>query len=42
MQRELADGIPGARLVTFSYGAHLILLEAAEKVNQVVLQFLEE
>jgi pimeloyl-ACP methyl ester carboxylesterase len=42
LQRELADGIPGARLVTFSYGAHLILLEAAEKVNQVVLQFLDE
>ena len=42
MQRELADGIPGARLVTVSYGAHLILLEAAERLNQVVLQFLKE
>jgi pimeloyl-ACP methyl ester carboxylesterase len=42
MQRELADGIPQARLVTFSYGAHLILLEAAERLNQVVLQFLRE
>jgi pimeloyl-ACP methyl ester carboxylesterase len=42
MQRELADGIPHARLVTFSYGAHLILVEAAERLNQVVLQFLGE
>jgi pimeloyl-ACP methyl ester carboxylesterase len=42
MQRELADGIPGARLGTFSSGAHLILLEAAERLNQVVLQFLCE
>ncbi|MEN8181168.1 MAG: alpha/beta fold hydrolase [Myxococcota bacterium] len=42
MQRVLADGIHHARLVTFSYGAHLILLEAAERLNQVVLQFLRE
>lgn len=42
MQRELADGIPHARLVTFSYGAHLILLEAAERLHEVVLQFLRE
>jgi pimeloyl-ACP methyl ester carboxylesterase len=42
MQRELADGIPHARLVTFSYGAHLILLEAAERLNRAVLQFLRE
>lgn len=42
MQRELADGIPRARLVTFSYGAHLILLEAAQRLNRVVLQFLAE
>ena len=42
MQRELADAIPHARLVTFSYGAHLILLEAAQRLNEVVLQFLSE
>jgi pimeloyl-ACP methyl ester carboxylesterase len=42
LQRELADAIPHARLVTFSYGAHLILLEAAQRLNEVVLQFLCE
>ncbi len=40
MHRELADEIPKARLVTFSYGAHLILAEAAERFNETVLAFL--
>jgi 3-oxoadipate enol-lactonase len=40
--RELADEIPGARLVTIQYGAHLVMAESAERFNQVVLQFLGE
>lgn len=40
--RELADEIPDARLVTLSYGAHLIEVEAAERFNEIVLQFLAE
>ena len=39
--RELADGIRDARLVTLSYGGHLVMVESAERFNQTVLQFLE-
>jgi 3-oxoadipate enol-lactonase len=40
--RQLADEIPGARLVTFGYGAHLVLAESAERFNRTVLSFLSE
>jgi pimeloyl-ACP methyl ester carboxylesterase len=40
--RELADLIPGARLVTMSYGGHLVMVESAERFNQIVLQFLDD
>jgi 3-oxoadipate enol-lactonase len=40
--RQLADEIPGARLVTFTYGAHLVLAESAERFNRTVLAFLAE
>jgi len=40
--RELAEQIPQARLVIFDYGAHMVMVESAERFNQVVLQFLEE
>ena len=42
LQRELADEIPDARLVTISYGAHLVMAESAERFNHIVLQFLGE
>jgi len=40
--RELADLIPNAQLVTLSYGAHLVMVESAERFNHVVLQFLDD
>jgi 3-oxoadipate enol-lactonase len=40
LHREMADEIPGARLVTFQYGAHLVMAEAAQSFNRAVLQFL--
>ncbi len=40
--RELADGIPGSRLVIIDFGAHLVMAESAVRFNQVVLQFLDE
>jgi pimeloyl-ACP methyl ester carboxylesterase len=42
LHRELADEIPGARLVTFSYGGHIVAAESAERLNHLVLQFLAE
>ncbi|MCG8590633.1 MAG: alpha/beta hydrolase [Proteobacteria bacterium] len=39
--RQLADEIPDATLVTFTYGAHLVMAEAAERFHQVVLEFLD-
>jgi pimeloyl-ACP methyl ester carboxylesterase len=42
LHRELADEIPGARLVTFQVGAHLVMAEAAERFNRTVLQFLAD
>ena len=40
--RELADLIPDARLVTMSYGGHLVMVESAQRFNDSVLQFLDE
>jgi pimeloyl-ACP methyl ester carboxylesterase len=40
--RQLADEIPGGRLVTFQYGAHLVIAESAERFNQSLLGFLAE
>ncbi len=40
--RELAGGIPGARLVTLAFGAHLVMAESAQRFNRLVLQFLAE
>jgi pimeloyl-ACP methyl ester carboxylesterase len=40
--RELADEIPNARLVTLRYAAHLVMLENAERFNQLVIGFLDE
>lgn len=42
LHRELADEIPGARLVTFSYGGHIVVAESAQKFNNLVLHFLAE
>jgi len=42
LHREMADEIPGARLVTFQYGAHLVMAESAQGFNHAVLQFLAE
>lgn len=39
--RDLADEIPDAKLVTISYGAHLMMVESAQRFNEAVLQFLE-
>lgn len=41
LHRELADHIPNARLVVLQYGAHLVMMESAERFNQVLLQFLD-
>ncbi len=41
LHHEIADGIPNARLVIIQFGAHLVMVESAERFNQVVLQFLE-
>jgi pimeloyl-ACP methyl ester carboxylesterase len=42
LHRELADEIPNARLATLSYGAHLVMAESAQQLNQTVLHFLAE
>jgi aminoacrylate hydrolase len=42
LHRELADEIPNARLLTTHYGGHLVMVEAAERFNESVLQFLDE
>jgi pimeloyl-ACP methyl ester carboxylesterase len=42
LHREMADAIPGARLVTFQYGAHLVMAESAQSFNRAVLHFLAE
>lgn len=40
--RELAEEIPNARLTTLRYAAHLVMVEAAERFNALVLTFLDE
>jgi 3-oxoadipate enol-lactonase len=40
--RELADEIPDAHLVTFGYGGHIVMVEAAPHFNRTVLDFLSE
>lgn len=40
--KQLATAIPAAHLVTVPAAGHLVMAEAAERFNQVVLQFLEE
>jgi pimeloyl-ACP methyl ester carboxylesterase len=40
--RELADEIADARLVTFAYAAHLVMVEAAEAFNHTVIEFASE
>ena len=42
LHREMADAIPGARLVTFQYGAHLVMAESAQSFNRAVLHFLAD
>lgn len=42
LHRELAEGLPKGRLVTLGDGAHLVLVESAERFNQTVLHFLSE
>ena len=39
---ELAESLPDSRLVSLNYGGHLIMVEAAERFNQLVVQFLDE
>ena len=41
LHRELADHLGNARLVVLQYGAHLAMVESAERFNQVVSNFLD-
>jgi pimeloyl-ACP methyl ester carboxylesterase len=40
--RELAELLPDARLITLSYGGHLVMVESAQRFNGAVVQFLDE
>ena len=40
--RQIADEIPDARLVTFAYAAHLVMVESADAFNRAVLDFIGE
>jgi 3-oxoadipate enol-lactonase len=42
LNRQVADSIPHARMIAIPYAAHLVLLEAAEHYNRVVLRFIAE
>jgi pimeloyl-ACP methyl ester carboxylesterase len=42
LNRQVADSIPHARMIAIPYTAHLVLFEAAEHYNRVVLQFIAE
>ena len=42
LHRQLDDELPNSRLVTLSYGAHLVMVESAQAFNAVVLDFLRE
>jgi aminoacrylate hydrolase len=39
---ELAESLPDSRLISLNYGGHLIMVEAAERFNHLVVQFLDE
>src|SRR5215470_1757394 len=40
--RELADEIPDAHLVTIQNGGHVVMVEAVERFNRLVVQFLDD
>lgn len=40
LHQQLADGIPNAKRVTISSGAHLVMVESGETFNRSILQFL--
>jgi pimeloyl-ACP methyl ester carboxylesterase len=42
LSRELASAIPGAHLVTVPSAGHVVMVEAAERFNRMVVQFLED
>jgi pimeloyl-ACP methyl ester carboxylesterase len=42
LNRQVANSIPHARMITIPYAAHLVLFEAAEHYNRVVLRFIAE
>jgi pimeloyl-ACP methyl ester carboxylesterase len=42
LNRLVANGIPRARMIAIPYAAHLVLFEAAEHYNRLVLQFIAE
>lgn len=42
LTEELAQKIPGARLEVYPDAAHLLFLEKAQGVNQIILEFLSE
>jgi len=42
LHRSLTEGLPDAHLVTLSGGAHLVMLEAVDSFNRIVLQFLSD
>ena len=42
LHQRLANGIPDAKRVTISYGAHLVMVESGETFNRSVLQFLDD
>jgi len=42
LHRQLADGIPDAEMVSLGAGAHMVMVEAAEQFNRLVVQFLDD
>lgn len=40
--RQIAEAMPNARDVALSYGGHAVMLERANRFNEVVLHFLDE
>jgi 3-oxoadipate enol-lactonase len=42
LARELSAAIPSAHLVTIPNAAHLVMVEAARRFDEIVLQFLED
>ena len=39
---EIDQLLPDSRMVSLNYGGHLVMVESAERFNQIVLQFLDE